>query len=152
MDTKNLYFHLSGNDKLTKLYPRVPEEIITDFEDDETPRISVSPTIDQCLTAIPGGSDIRMYYVYAIDITGLEVYQPNIYEVPDVEYTEELWILEEVEPLLIGEVHITGHEHLANVTLEVPDYLWDRDLHNTEDNWIALYKYSYNFIDYIEEL
>lgn len=145
MEQDNLYFHLSYDKDLTRLTPRVPNEYIMDYEDDITPRISASPTIEQCLTAM--SDDSYMFYVYVIDITGVRTHKPTILDVPDVEYTEEIWIMEEVEPYLIGEVKVGRGKHLADVDLDKPYY--DEGQPETNENYVSLFEYDYKFISYI---
>lgn len=104
-----IYYHLSKNGYLVELTPKIPNDVIMDYEDEVTPRVSVAPTIEQCLMALPYAR-YRSFFVYEINIDGLNVEQPTKHQVPDVVYTEELWILEKVYPKLIGEVVVRDVE------------------------------------------
>ena len=104
-----IYYHLSKNGYLAELTPKIPNDVIADYEDDITPRVSVAPTIEQCIMALPYPR-YRSFFVYEINIDGLDIERPDKHQVPDVTYTEELWILEKVYPKLIGEVVVRAPE------------------------------------------
>lgn len=88
-------------DVITSFEPRVPTSR-TDFEDDKIKRICVTPTIRQCLTAMPrAGESIRwilsigmpvVIHAYYLEADRVE-YDTKEY-VLDAEITDEFWILE----------------------------------------------------------
>ncbi|QIG68125.1 hypothetical protein EVB55_190 [Rhizobium phage RHph_Y68] len=90
--------------------PRIPPKWRKcDTECSHTPRISVAPTIAQCLMGIDGikslgwYSDCRYpekYYVYWID--GVRFHEPI--GVPDFDITNEMWVLEKAVGHKIGKV------------------------------------------------
>lgn len=107
-----IYYHVSTNlSHDGKFEPRVPSCRYTALEDDKTPRICVGDSLEDCLTAMPGGSecigelyrDTRGYFLlFKIDTEKLGIseedivptetlYQKNI--VPDADITNESWIL-----------------------------------------------------------
>lgn len=91
--------------------PRIPQSRHAELEDSSTPRVSVSTTIEGCLTGIPGGAgsfeetneDNRGYYlIFKIDTellgipeefikTSSELYQTDC--VQDALHTDEHWIM-----------------------------------------------------------
>ncbi len=92
-------FHVNKENLSNKvLTPRIPKNswfIDNGYEDNKTPRICVAKSIDNCLTAI--GDDIKdmILNVYALEKVEEEliIKKPSKEEVPDVEVTDELWIL-----------------------------------------------------------
>lgn len=106
-----IFYHLS-----TDLYhngsfvPRIPQNRHLEAEDEITPRISVAPSIENCLTAIPNGGirldslnfDLRGYYlIFKIDTEKLGITEDQIVDsktlfekdlVRDADITEENWI------------------------------------------------------------
>lgn len=92
-----------------KFVPRIPENRITENEDDSIQRICVAPTISHCLSALPGSGNLyethfkgRGYYkLFRIDTEKLGISDEHIissqtiYEngwVPDAYVTQEHWI------------------------------------------------------------
>ena len=94
-----MYYHISEQDlDGVILNPRIPTNswfIDNGYEDGKTPRICVAKSIDNCLTAI--GDDIKgmVLNVYIIESINeeLKTKKPSKEEVPDVEITNEIWIL-----------------------------------------------------------
>ena len=92
-------FHVSEENLNNKvLTPRIPTNswfIDNGYEDNKTPRICVTKSIDNCLIAI--GDDIKdmVLNVYVLEKVDEELItkKPSKEEVPDVEVTNELWIL-----------------------------------------------------------
>lgn len=96
------------------LQPRIPKNYLTDngYEDNETPRVSMAPTIDKCLAGLSQNLEDKSFYVYAPkEIKKCEVYKPNTRAVPDCEITEELWITNPVELKEIKQIKITGNRN-----------------------------------------
>lgn len=106
-----IYYHVSTNVQHNgEFVPRIPDCRHQDQEDSVTPRISVAPSIADCLTAIPNGGgrldewnmQLRGYYlIYQIDTEKLGISEKDIvssdvlYEkdlVRDAEITNEVWI------------------------------------------------------------
>jgi hypothetical protein len=106
-----VFYHVSTNlSHNGEFVPRVPSCRHQDAEDDQTLRVSVSPTIEGCLSAIPNGGayledynlDRRGYYlVFRIDteklgipreriVTSTELYERDL--VRDADITDEHWI------------------------------------------------------------
>jgi len=100
------FYHLSKN-KLssTSMTPRVPK---SDYEDQTTPRICMSNSIQGCLIGINEDKDItgKKFYVYFYETN--EYYKPSSKEVKDVSVTGEVWILKPITLSYKGIVEITG--------------------------------------------
>lgn len=100
----------------TKIVPRVPASKL-EYENHITPRICVCKTIPDCLTAISVGSRMRRclasnvyiptchmenreaYPVLILEFPdNIAVYTPSELDVPDIEVSNERWILHEIVP------------------------------------------------------
>lgn len=111
-----IFYHVSTNLRHPgKFEPRIPSCRHKAQEDSETPRISVAPTIEDCLTAIPNGGghldemniQQRGYYlVFKIDTEKLGIEDEHIvasdtlYErdlVRDADISNEHWITKSFE-------------------------------------------------------
>ncbi|MCA1064718.1 hypothetical protein QTG56_24210 (plasmid) [Rossellomorea sp. AcN35-11] len=109
-----IFYHVSTRiNHSGKFVPRVPEHRHQGAEDDEIPRISVSPSIEECLSAIPNGGSLLdelnvkqkgLYLIFKIDTEELGIEEKDIigpqylYEndlVRDAENTKEHWIMKE---------------------------------------------------------
>ena len=77
------------------MVPRIPK---SKYEDQTTPRICVSSSIQGCLIGINENKDIsgETYHVYSI--TTKNWYKPTKKEVADIEITDEFWVLDECTP------------------------------------------------------
>ncbi len=111
------YLHLSQTnlDGIT-LYPKIPENFFTKlgYEDSTIPRISVAPTIDNCILGvgfnrIKEGS--RKFYVHepqsynSIEIINNdELIQKKL--TPDASVTKEVWIISPCRFKCIGHIEI----------------------------------------------
>ncbi len=105
-----IFYHISKNlNNDGTFIPRVPE-FRGEYEDSRTPRVSVAPTIEDCLTSIPmGGSNLdelimeegNEFKVYRIDTEKLGISKSDIVPartlykkdlVRDAVFTDEHWI------------------------------------------------------------
>ena len=104
----NLY-HLSL-DKLKSniMIHRIPHcAIPSSYEDMKTKRICFSTSINGALSSLQG--DYGIYYVYRPkDIDMVELYKPTTYQVFDVDVTNELWVLNDIEVECIGTIFNKG--------------------------------------------
>lgn len=107
-----IYYHLSTNIYHEGIFePRIPLIRHRDQEDDSISRISVAPTIEDCLTAIPNGG-------YLLD--GLNLQQRGYFLIFKID-TEKLGI---------------GNEHIVQTkTLYEQDLVRDADV--TNEVWIT---------------
>lgn len=96
--------------------PRIPTPEVTVGEEDEiTPRVSLAPTISNCLSAISppyneetgGEVDVKEFYVYKL-MNNPELYQPTSEQVPDVKLTNEIWALQPAKLKLISKIKFHG--------------------------------------------
>jgi hypothetical protein len=107
-----VFYHVSTSiNHSGEFEPRIPQHRHQGAEDDQTPRISVAPSIEECLSAIPnGGSRLDelnveqkgLYLIFKIDTEELGIEEKDIigprhlYEndmVRDAENTNEHWIM-----------------------------------------------------------
>lgn len=94
------------------LYPRIPINYFTQngFEDNKIKRISFSPSIDKCLSALGYNCSNTIFYVYKPTISYEDLLKnkfiqiPNSSQVPDCEYTEEIWCTKPISLILIGKI------------------------------------------------
>ena len=119
---KTLY-HLSKK-PVTLMTPIVPK---SDFEDQTTPRICFSDSIQGCLIGINENQDIngQRFKVYTIEAD--DYYRPLLSEVPDRDITGEVWIQYAVEPEYLYDIEVTGKssermEEIAGEFYKVPTW------------------------------
>ncbi len=132
---------VSACDTMT-LKPRIPRYRLAG-EDDTVPRLCVSSSVEQCISAIGVqgafarclGADLVETYrfdnkheAYPIFVFSfpddISVYHPSKDMVPDIERTEEAWILEPISPqkvelVWLGAASIVVDKADENVCLEV---------------------------------
>jgi len=111
------YIHLSQtNLDGTVLVPKIPDNFMTNlgYEDSTIPRISVAPTIDNCILGI-GYNRIKdgskKYYVHEPNdyssievISNKEIIKNNL--TPDARITKESWITSKCKFKCIGYIEI----------------------------------------------
>ena len=130
-----MLYHLSDNNNLTVLTPKVPECAVASYEDVKTKRICFSDIIEGCLSAL---QDIpKKYYVYvpAEQITEKDIYYPTVNDVRDAKYTHEVWILHEIKVKCIGIIQS-----------ETCDWT---ERHNTGRGRVTFFHYPYKWIEKI---
>lgn len=102
----NLFFISSERDlHETEMTPRIPNNYMTEngYEDNKTPRISFSTSIDGCLMGLGKNVSNQMFYVYQ-PAGKYKVITPTIDQVPDVKITKERWICEPVKLVRVGKI------------------------------------------------
>lgn len=100
-----LYFISKYSRDDDRLLPRVPDNYLTKngYEDNTTPRVCFSETINGCLTGLSRNIDNQEFYVHMP--TGYyEVIKPTKEQVPDVDITKEKWICSPVDVKCIGKI------------------------------------------------
>lgn len=105
-DKLNLFFVSEHGDyNETILQPKVPNNYMTQngFEDNKTPRVCFSTSIDGCLIALSQNITNKEFYVYQ-PVGKHKVFVPTEKQVPDVKITKERWICEPVELTCIGKI------------------------------------------------
>ena len=133
-----MYYHISEQDlDGVILNPRIPTNswfIDNGYEDDKTPRICVAKSIDNCLTAI--GDDIKdmVLNVHIIEPANeeLKTKKPSKEEVPDVEITNEIWVLNKAKCKFLFKIKV------GNVIEEL-NYILDGKLYTA-------WKWNYEII------
>lgn len=105
----SLYFLSETNMDQKILQPRIPDNFLTKngYEDNTTPRVCFSTSIDKCLTAMSMRLTDKEFYVH-YPAEEHDVYSPSIEEVPDVQITGEKWIKEPVKLICVGKIRVTG--------------------------------------------
>ncbi len=105
-DNKNLVlYHVSTNENLTQLTPREPRFPLRS-ENVRVKRVSTSTDIEKCLNALDVAYGlIRTYYIYQLILTpNTRVVVPTPLTVPDVNRTNEHWVLDPVNVKKIGTI------------------------------------------------
>ena len=102
----NLFFVSEHGDyNETIVQPKIPDNYMTQngFEDNKTPRVCFSTSIDGCLMALSQNITDKVFYVYQ-PVGKYKVITPTEKQVPDVKITKERWICEPVELTSIGKI------------------------------------------------
>ena len=102
----NLFFVSEHGDyDETIVRPKIPDNYMTQngFEDNTTPRVCFSTSIDGCLIALGQNITNKVFYVYQ-PVGKHKVVVPTEKQVPDVKITKERWICEPVELTCIGKI------------------------------------------------
>ena len=125
-------------------------------EDSTTPRVCVTSSINNALAAMPGTGKViksmRMarvpviIHTYYLSIDEKYVYKPSKEEVPDVEWTGELWLLKEPDKVIRRDYLITDEfiYHTRN------QYGKDYDKFIGCD--ISLCKFTDNYVNFVKNL
>ena len=131
-------YHISEKDiDGNTLIPRIPSNYFTKngFEDDTTPRVSFSTSIQGCLMGLSQNCKGKTYYVYSpeTNIDNKNIYKPNTKEVPDSKITKEVWVLQPVKIKKVCKIYVksdTGEDGIkfsyGNKTAEL--YKWDYEI------------------------
>lgn len=133
----SLYF--ISKDRLDEseiIHPRIPDNYMTQhgYEDNKTPRVCFSTSIDGCLTALGMNVSNQKFYVYH-PISDAKVITPTEEQVPDASITKERWICEPVQLHYIGAIKAidtngphddgTPYRYGKNKEFEARLYHWD---------------------------
>ena len=91
-----IFYHVSKDPHIseTVVYPRIPTYRM-EGEDQEIPRICVSPSILGCLSAVDQLEVNDVVYIYTCEST--DFCQPSGQQVADQHLTGEMWITEAVK-------------------------------------------------------
>ena len=108
--SEKLYFISESSDwDDGRMMPRIPDNFMTrnGYEDNTTPRVCFSTSIDGCLRALSMNLAGKEFYVYTPDPDGIyDVITPTVKQVPDVKLTHERWITTPVDTVLIGKIKV----------------------------------------------
>lgn len=109
-----LYFLSQKDMDKEILHPRIPNNKLTrnGEEENKTPRVCFSKSIDGSLVGITGELTGEEFYVYMADesYTKPKIKYITNKEVPDQSYTDEVWILNDVKLKCIGSILVTYTE------------------------------------------
>lgn len=96
-------------DKRT-ITPRIPDNYLirNGFEDATTPRVCFSTSIGKALRALSQNLNGMEFYVYIPNNSDYKVITPTKDQVPDVELTNERWVLDPVILRNVGKIKVLG--------------------------------------------
>lgn len=113
------FVHVSF-DLVDQFIPRVPEQRVEGKfnEEAKTKRICVSGDIHKAVKGIPQFAQVLRYMdklglpllIHAYYLESGNVYKPSVYEVLDVGFTDEFWILERPAKVLRKDYLITNYD------------------------------------------
>lgn len=113
ISSKFYFISQHGDWNESVIHPRVPSNFMTKngYEENKTPRVCFSTSIDSCLRALSQNVNGKEFYVYNPEISSKHtVYKPTQKEVPDAKVTNEHWILQPVTLHCIGKIRVTGEK------------------------------------------
>lgn len=113
ISSKFYFISQHGDWNESVIHPRVPSNFMTKngYEENKTPRVCFSTSIDGCLRALSQNVNGKEFYVYNPEISSKHtVYKPTQKEVPDAKVTNEHWILQPVTLHCIGKIRVTGEK------------------------------------------
>ena len=110
-NSNNLFFLSQDNMNNKTLTPRVPQNFLTKngYEENETPRVCFSTSVDKCLIALSMNCKDKEFYVH-VPVGNYETYTPSVKEVPDRNITGEVWIEKPVKIVCVGKIKVTGDD------------------------------------------
>lgn len=106
----NIYFlsPLCYNDEL--LIPRIPNNYLTknNYEENKTPRVCFSKSIEGCLRGLSRNLFGEELYVHIPEspINIKKIYIPTVLEVPDCNLTDEVWYTDKINITCIGKIKV----------------------------------------------
>lgn len=136
------YYHLSELPDLHELQPSISDNFMTKngYEENKTPRVCFSPSIDQCLMAMSANIKDKEYYVYTpYNINTNKLRKPTINEVPDSNITGEVWSLEPIKVKCIGKIKVLNAKDISH------SYKYGNN--NTAELWEWEYKLLFNELE-----
>lgn len=150
--SQNLYFvsELNMNDEL--LVPMVPDNYMTrnSFEDNITPRVCFSVTIDGALMGLSQNIKGKKFYVHVPeDGQRLTIIKPAVASVPDQLITHEHWVMENVNLRCIGQIEITGDgDNEYEYTYKKYKYTKNHavEIHGVKEHKAKLYDWKWRWI------
>lgn len=127
-------FHVSEKDlDGDTLYPRVPDNYLVrnGYEDRVTRRVSFSKTVSGALRGLSADIKGKVFNVYS-PTQSPTVVIPSIEQVPDVQITEEIWVVERVTikkvgVIVVGDATQTSYKYnYGDQTAELWDWNWEQ--------------------------
>ena len=112
---KDLYFVSSQSDLGDKIiYPKIPDNFLTrgKFEEWQTPRIRLYPSVEDCLSGLWLGEKLtgsRLYVYRAKGVRNESLIKPSITSVPYALVLDEYWYLGKLRFEYLGEIEV-GNE------------------------------------------
>ena len=120
-----MLYHISKYKLLTPMIPRIPK---SKFEDQTTPRICFSTSIQGCLIGVNENKDIsgEVFHVYGLETSNYIT--PTKEQVKDVDITGEVWVTEKCSPKHLYDIKVIGKksektEKINGKMFKVP--VWD---------------------------
>lgn len=138
------FYHVSEAELDGKvLSPRIPSNTMVDngFENNKVARVSFSPTIMQCILAIPRKKEGMILHVYKPSKEVLYI-KPRKKDVPDIEHTEEIWVIQSVKLKKVSTIRL-----IEDLTHDGFKYKYGPMLRKRET---ITYPYKYEVISDVE--
>ena len=100
-----MLYHISKYKVLMPMIPRIPK---SKFEDQTTPRICFSTSIQVCLIGVNENKDIsgEVYRVYGLETS--DYITPTKEQVKDVDITGEVWVTKKCSPKHLYDIKVIG--------------------------------------------
>ena len=159
LNSKGLY-HISKSKNITNIKPEVPDNFMTKhgYEDDKTPRVCFTPSINQCLMGLSRNCTDEEFYVYIPD-GEYKTHNATIEEVPDSKITGEVWITEPVKVKCVGKIKCTGdsgskgyeYNYGDKYTAELYDWEWKQIPMNEHNDSLDALRYSYEVLNSVKD-
>lgn len=148
--TQKIFFISKTSMNEDVLAPRIPENYFTKngFEDNKTPRICFSETIDGALMGLGRNLEGETLYVHTPEVP-VNIIRPTTKQVPDCGITKEVWVTEKVALEYQGKIKvgITIDEPIkfryGNNTAELFKWNWQ---------WVKKYGEFCEDVDCLEEV
>lgn len=105
------------------IFPRVPKNrmVETGAENDITPRISFAPSIDECLMALSADVEGIEFFVHE-PVGKFQAFHPSKIDVPDVEYTSEVWVTTPVKLKKVCKIRVLPSDDLPTYDYDFKDF------------------------------
>lgn len=128
-------YHVSEENLNGKvLTPRIPDNFLTKhgYEENKTPRVSFSTSIDGCLVGLSQNIKDKEFFVFEPDdYSKIQVKGVNVALVPDAQLTHEKWVTTSVKLKLVGKIKVHDAKDPALTYTYGPDntkaemYAWN---------------------------
>ena len=137
-DYKKLFFVSSTNMDGVILNPIVPDNFLTKngYEDNTTCRVCCSTSINGCLTAMSMNLKGKTLCVHEIVMDNIKQVKPSVYQVPDCNITNEVWITNSVKLKYIGDIKVEDAHEEGMKYKYGPDNEYEAELYRWNWKWI----------------
>ena len=105
-----MLYHLSTDENLKVLTPKIPKNALPEHEDVKTKRICFSDSIEGCLSSLQTSPNKYYVYVPENEVDEIDIYIPTVDEVIDAKFTHEVWIMKEIKVKCIGAIQAKKYD------------------------------------------